>query len=308
MKSFNPRNKIFLQTKLLKGFVPKLGKKKKKKWNIIRKLNKNIYYHKWLKKYTYRKRPRYNKKMNLLRKFFFFSLKLKKKKKKLLSVFFKKNEKLKKKYLSILNLFNKNSKIYVKFLRERGKFYPTKKKAIFYKKCIHRIPNISEKKIFEFQTYNKDYYKIVLHLKQILKLTHGCINNHNIKKIFKMFIKLKKKKNINLYSFLNSKIDVCLILSGLAKNSFEAKQLILHKKITVNNKIILSNNFFLKPGDFFSIKKENIIPVKKGLPANLMYNYSLNSFIFIRYLFKNESINYYKFNYNFKLLTYSLSK
>ena len=54
---------------------------------------------------------------------------------------------------------------------------------------------------------------------------------------------------------LESRLDINLVRLKLVKTIFQAKQLINHKKVKVNHKIINKPNFLLKKGDIIHIIK-----------------------------------------------------
>lgn len=90
----------------------------------------------------------------------------------------------------------------------------------------------------------KLFFKKRLIEKQKFKTFYGCISNYKVKKI--------KKNNIILNNFIKSiesHLDINLLRIKKIKTIFQAQQLINHKKIKVNNKIINKSTFILKPGD-----------------------------------------------------------
>nr|YP_010395021.1 ribosomal protein S4 [Phytopythium vexans]YP_010395071.1 ribosomal protein S4 [Phytopythium vexans]DAZ89458.1 TPA_asm: ribosomal protein S4 [Phytopythium vexans]DAZ89508.1 TPA_asm: ribosomal protein S4 [Phytopythium vexans] len=123
-----------------------------------------------------------------------------------------------------------------------------KKWNLFKKRLKYRKEIKPEKR-------NKFYQKRLFE-KQQFKNFYGCISESQFKNLFKF---LKKKKNkINTFKefvlLLESRLDINIVRLKLAKTIFQSKQLINHKKIIVNNKIISNPNFLLKKGDVISIK------------------------------------------------------
>ena len=57
----------------------------------------------------------------------------------------------------------------------------------------------------------------------------------------------------NFVITLESRLDINILRLRLARTIFQAKQLINHKKIKVNNKIISKPNFILNKGDIINI-------------------------------------------------------
>lgn len=128
------------------------------------------------------------------------------------------------KNLNLLTLKSKKWNLFKKRLRYRKEIKPEKRKKFF------------QKRLFEKQQF-KNFY--------------GCIQEYKLKNILQ---KLSKKKNkINIFQkfliLLESRLDINLVRLKLVKTIFQAKQLINHKKIKVNNNIIKKPNFLLKKGD-----------------------------------------------------------
>lgn len=132
-----------------------------------------------------------------------------------------------------LNLFKLKSKkwnLFKKKLRYRKEVKPEKRKKFF------------QKRLFEKQQF-KNFY--------------GCIHEYQLKNIFKRLSKKSNKINIfkNFVILLESRLDINLVRLKLVKTIFKAKQLINHKKISVNSKIISKPNFILQKGDIVKIAK-----------------------------------------------------
>jgi len=121
-----------------------------------------------------------------------------------------------------------------------------KKWNLFKKKLKYRKEIKPEKR-------NKFFQKRLFE-KQQFKNFYGCIAEYQLKNLFK---KLSKKDNkINTYRnfviTLESRLDINLLRLRFVRTIFQSKQLINHKKIKVNNKIISKPNFLLKSGDVIS--------------------------------------------------------
>ena len=132
-----------------------------------------------------------------------------------------------------LNLFTLKSKkwnLFKKKLRYRKEIKPEKRKKFF------------QKRLFEKQQFQNFY---------------GCLHKYQLKNIFKKL--LKKENKINTFKkfiiLLESRLDINLVRLKLVKTIFKSKQLINHKKIKVNNKIISKPNFILQKGDIIQIIK-----------------------------------------------------
>ena len=120
-----------------------------------------------------------------------------------------------------LNLFKLRSKkwnLFKKRLRYRKEIKPEKRKKFF------------QRRLFE---------------KQQLRNFYGCIHQYQLKNIFQKFMVL-----------LESRLDITLVRLKLVKTIFQAKQLINHKKIIINNKIKSKPNFLLQKGDVIFILRK----------------------------------------------------
>ena len=128
------------------------------------------------------------------------------------------------KNLNLLKVKSKKWNLFKKRLRYRKEIKPGKRKKFF------------QKRLFEKQQF-KNFY--------------GCIQEYKLKNILQKL--LKKNYRINLFQkfliLLESRLDINLVRLKLVKTIFQSKQLINHKKIKVNNKIINNPNFLLKKGD-----------------------------------------------------------
>ena len=137
-----------------------------------------------------------------------------------------------------------------------------KKKWYFLKKKIkYKIKSKPEKR-------NRFFQKRLFE-KQQLRNFYGCIHDYQLKKLFQDFSKKKDKINIfkKVLIRLESRLDINILRLRFAKTIFQAKQLINHGKICVNNKLVNKPNFILKKGDIiiktYSLHEETINKEKK---------------------------------------------
>jgi ribosomal protein S4 len=120
--------------------------------------------------------------------------------------------------------------------------------------------------VFEFskKTYQQkktgEFFQQLKERKK-LSLFYGNLTQ---KQILNLFNQVKKNKGYfakNVFSLLERRLDVVLYRTGLTKTIAEARQLIRHKKILVNQKIINVPSLLLTPGDFISVtqKTEDVL-------------------------------------------------
>jgi ribosomal protein S4 len=131
-------------------------------------------------------------------------------------------------YLNISKLKKKKWNLFKKRLTFRKEIKPEKRNRLF------------QKRLFEKQQF-KNFY--------------GCIPEYQLKNLFRKLLKKSNKINMfkNLIITLESRLDINILRLRLARTIFQAKQLINHKKIKVNNKIISKPNFILNKGDIINI-------------------------------------------------------
>lgn len=86
-----------------------------------------------------------------------------------------------------------------------------------------------------------------------LSLFYGNLTRKQISNLFTRVEKTKGYVFKNVFSLLETRLDVVLYRTGLTKTLAEARQLIKHKKIRVNENIVNVPSFLLNPGDIISL-------------------------------------------------------
>lgn len=137
---------------------------------------------------------------------------------------------------------NNNRHTYLKISKLKKKKWNLFKKRLKYRKVIkpEKRNKLFQKRLFEKQQF-KNFY--------------GCIPEYQLKNLFNKLLKKNNKINMfkNLIITLESRLDINILRLRLARTIFQAKQLINHKKIKVNNKIVSKPNFILNKGDVINI-------------------------------------------------------
>ena len=83
------------------------------------------------------------------------------------------------------------------------------------------------------------------------------------------------KLNDNFLFLLEARLDVVLFRASFFSSIRSARQWISHNKILVNNNIINTASYKLKPGDIISITPENRTSLSKKILQKInLYNYS----------------------------------
>src|SRR5688572_12320896 len=91
-------------------------------------------------------------------------------------------------------------------------------------------------------------YAIQLSEKQKAKYTYGVLE----RQFYKTFEEAARKKGItgeNLLRFLEARLDNTVYRLGIAPTRSAGRQLVSHRHITVNGKVVNISSYTLKPGD-----------------------------------------------------------
>merc|ERR1711966_146896 len=103
-------------------------------------------------------------------------------------------------------------------------------------------------------------FKHNLQNKQRLSLFYGKLKKKSLKKLIKSILKefksLNKHASILLIQKLETRLDTVLYRTYFSYSFRNARQLISHKKIYVNNKIVQYNSYALKKGDLITLSKD----------------------------------------------------
>lgn len=165
--------------------------------------------------------------------------------------------------------------------------------------------------VSKYPSKNTSYqkrYKETLHAVKRLALFYGGLPRKFIKNQIEITKKKRQVKNTN-QSFLElfeSRLDIVLYRAKFSPSIRNARQLIIHGKVTVNNKPVKSKLYTLKTGDLISIdlKYTHLIEtnIRQALiwpipPKHLFINYKTMQIIFGDIKNTNFSTNF-SFNLN----------
>ena len=125
------------------------------------------------------------------------------------------------------------------------------------------------KKSSEFQQQLKEKKKILLF--------YGFLSKKQLSKIVKNALLYQGYFSKNFFSLLERRLDVILYRSNFAKNILVARQLVNHKKILVNNKIINIPSYTVNPGDIITINPENFQQTGNDILKSLTKNFKKRS-------------------------------
>ena len=99
-------------------------------------------------------------------------------------------------------------------------------------------------------------YGLQLREKQKAKYTYGVLE----RQFRNLFEKASRKKGITgevLLQLLESRLDNVVYRLGLAPSRPAARQLVLHKHITVNGKVVNIPSFQVEPGDVVAVREKS---------------------------------------------------
>jgi small subunit ribosomal protein S4 len=99
-------------------------------------------------------------------------------------------------------------------------------------------------------------YAIQLFEKQKAKYTYGILE----RQFYKTFESASRKKGItgeNLLKFLEARLDNTVYRLGIAQTRNQARQLVGHRHITVNGKVVNIPSFTLRPGDVVAVREKS---------------------------------------------------
>jgi small subunit ribosomal protein S4 len=126
-------------------------------------------------------------------------------------------------------------------------------------------------KIYDLNRYNlpkiynsfKLKYKIILQNKKKISLFYGNLLKNYLRKQINLLKCKKKYASKNLINFntfflslIEKRLDVTLYRAHFVSSILAARQLILHKNIKVNDKIVTTYSYELKQGDLISINEK----------------------------------------------------
>lgn len=103
----------------------------------------------------------------------------------------------------------------------------------------------------------KSSYCIHLHAKQLVKKSYGRITERQFERTFEIANSKPGNVGDNMASLLERRLDVAVYRLGMARTIFAAAQLVSHKHILVNGKVVNIRSYKVNIGDVVSIKAES---------------------------------------------------
>ena len=98
-------------------------------------------------------------------------------------------------------------------------------------------------------------YSIQLRMKQLIKRYYGVLEKQ-FRNYYKTAARMKGSTGEKLLFLLESRLDNVVYRLGLATTRTEARQLVSHKAITVNGKVVNISSFLVKPEDVIGVREK----------------------------------------------------
>lgn len=98
-------------------------------------------------------------------------------------------------------------------------------------------------------------YGIQLREKQKIKRLYGVLEKQ-FRNYYKMSARQKGSTGENLMSLLERRLDNVVYRMGFASTRAEARQLVTHKAILVNDKIVNVPSYLVNPGDVITVRQK----------------------------------------------------
>jgi len=100
-------------------------------------------------------------------------------------------------------------------------------------------------------------YGIQLREKQKLKGYYGNITEKQFRRIYDEASRMKGDKSENLIRLLESRLDAMVYRLNFVPTMFAARQIVNHKHICVNGKIVNIPSYRVKPGDVIEVRERS---------------------------------------------------
>ena len=98
-------------------------------------------------------------------------------------------------------------------------------------------------------------YGIQLREKQKIRRLYGVLEKQ-FRGYYKMAARMKGATGENLMTLLERRLDNVVYRMGFASTRAEARQLVAHKAILVNDKVVNVASFLVSPGDVLSVRQK----------------------------------------------------
>lgn len=100
-------------------------------------------------------------------------------------------------------------------------------------------------------------YGAALMAKQLAKALYGFITEKQFRGYYKEAARKKGNTGENLLMLLESRLDNVVYRMGFGSTRLEARQLVVHKSIMVNDKVVNRPSYQVGPGDVVSVREKS---------------------------------------------------
>ena len=159
-----------------------------------------------------------------------------------------------------------------------------------------------------FKNFFNRKFKYNLQNKQRLSFYYGTLRKNYLKRMVKSTLSEFKKRNAHatvlFIEKLETRLDTALYRTYFSHSFNNARQLISHKKVYVNNKIVQHNSYLLKKGDLITFDKNiskfvgfNAVNTKIWAlpPKHFLINYRTFQILVIEDIKYTNCLSYYPF-------------
>jgi ribosomal protein S4 len=200
-------------------------------------------------------------------------------------------------------------------------FYKRKLKRYKKFKPNDQIQYIVSKFPSKANSYEKRF-KNTLDTTKRLRLFYGGLSKKYLKKQIKQTLRKKTNKKLdNFYlKFIGSfehRLDTILYRAKFSISLRNSRQLIVHGKIMVNNKVVRIPSYYVNPGDLISVKKKDFSLIEKNIkdsiiwpipPKYLSIKYKTMEILVNDHAHKNNLSTSFPFNLNLEKILISYYK
>lgn len=124
-------------------------------------------------------------------------------------------------------------------------------------------------------------YGVQLREKQKMKAYYGNVGERQFAKIYVEAVRRKGDTSENLIGLLESRLDCIVYRLNLASSIFGARQMVSHKHIMVNGKVVTIASYRVSPGDVIELREkaravpqfiESVQKMERQVPEYLTFN------------------------------------
>lgn len=215
----------------------------------------------------------------------------------------RRNKPLYKKFLTLRKNIQNNDK-FLKFRKKKWQKFQHLTLKFNRKRFYDPISHV----LFNFKDFFSRKFKYNLQNKQRLSFFYGKLRKSYLKKLVRSSLKDSKSTSIHetilFIKELETRLDTAIYRTYFSHSFRNARQLISHKKVYVNNKIVHSNSYTLKKGDIisfdasvFDFVASNILNSKTWPtpPKHFYVNYKILQILVIEDINYTNCLSYYPF-------------